>query len=293
MKLLLVLAVFAVASCGGPASTSSPQPSAGLPNGRYFVQFTGYVGVPVGESAYLQVAFIDASAGGPLATPDPTGLELQTDHGTFPGIVDAVTPRPEDSGYRLTSVLFHVDGLQAGVFRASTVSFDDGSTHGRNVAIGAWTIEVLDKTPFHGVSERESSIQADQFAQLETTVRNDTNGPVTVTGLRFVLPDAPVKVSMFLPAEQASPDASGFQQTDDKSVTEVTLSPSAVQAIRFRFDPPAVAQFIVLQPVLQFHDAQGNEGLMQMSMNVYSAPFASTAEMTKYCLSVPAAAIVR
>lgn len=293
MRYLIGLLALAVAACGSAGPTSTPAASGSLPEGRYFVQFVGYVAAASGGPVHLQIAFVDAFAEAPSETPEVMEIELETDRGPFPGYVDAITPNPPDGGYQLTSVLFHVDSLPVGTYHVTTLSFHDGTARHAGVSIGAWTIEVLDKASFHGLSERESSIQAPLFAQLETKVRNETDGPLTITGLQMALPNVQVKVSMFAPDSQATPDASGFQQTEDRQVTEVAVGPGEDQALRFRFDPPDVAPFIVLQPILQFRDANGVEGLMQVPLNVYSAPFPSTADMEAYLRSLPPSAITK
>ncbi len=262
------------------------------------MQWTGYYAAMASEPVYVQLAFIDVGA---TTEASFNELTIVGDDLEAPVKIDTVTPNSPpvegEGGPSLITVLAHAEGLPVGVHHFDRIRYTDEGGQPRELQVGEWEIDVRDGPVSDALVELESSVGATAFGVLEVLFESNNDDTLTITGLDEVrLPGVPVTVSMALSDNHSAPGADPSAppaSSEVRPVGAVTLGPGDQARIAFTLNPAADTKprFAVVRPMLLYMEegASGSSSI-GVSMQVYSAPFMSTAEMTHYLELLPTGA---
>ncbi|MBA3877865.1 MAG: hypothetical protein C0498_13250 [Anaerolinea sp.] len=284
----VALTVLLAAACQGPAQESGPAPR----EGRYAVQWTGYLGLLAGQDAYPQLAFIDVAGGRSseqLSDPVVGQVVLLADSGDIAAEVQTITPSPQVGDYRLFTGPLKVDGLAAGRYEWRRVRYVDEAGAEREVDVGEW---VLDVRSGQAATWREDAVTmgATSFGFIEVSLENASDEPLTIRGLAAELPGIDLASQMFALSPSPGPDASAPVNPNAVLREAVDVAPGGMAQLRFILTPrPATANlpFVELQPFIRYAAADGDERLFSISPQVYPKGFAGEADLRRFVMDLP------
>ncbi|HSW41294.1 MAG TPA: hypothetical protein VLM76_02165 [Patescibacteria group bacterium] len=280
-----------LAACQGPTQASL---AVLPPDGRYAVQWRGYLGVLAGQDAYPQFAFVDVLNGGSFKDRgDPVigHVLLLTDRGDVAAEVLAITPRPQLGNFRLFTVQTRVDQVELGRYTWSRIRFVDEEGIGREIAVGRW---VMDVRPGAAATWREDAVAlgGTNFGLIEVSLQNTSREPYTIRGLHAELPGTTLETQMFA-STPASTEAEPSAPVDPNlALTDaVEVPPGAVAHLTFVVATGTETNrlaWVEFQPFIRYSAAAGDERLFSISPQLYTAQFANDSDLRQYVLDLPA-----
>ena len=287
--LAVVSAGLLTAACAGPGV---PVPSRDGPaSTRFSVQWHAYIGSQVGVAVHPEVAFIDyVAVGGELPEPRLSEVFLAGAGGAVAASVETVGIGHDDDAYRAVNVLLRVDGLPVGIHHWDTLRYRDAGGVQREIAIGAWTVEIVARGNA-GLTVLEASAGASQFRTFHERIQNDLDQPVTVEGLRFELPGLNVRAAMR--AEQsAGPVETGrpIPTSSSAPATEVIIGAGDARDLAFDFVGAPADSFVILQPFLRYATPDGQRHEFALPPQRYAPGFDGPGDLVAYLETLPAAA---
>ncbi|WP_110515568.1 hypothetical protein [Herpetosiphon llansteffanensis] len=266
-------------------------------SGRYAVQFIGLISAKAHDVVPIQLAFIDVGEPRRSSEIQFNQLTLLSDKGELSTQSVTLTPSPATTNYRFFSVLAMLDGLEPGMYRFSQVRYVDEQQHEQTLSVGNWELSILDlptaplKMGSHSVLtvgkperfEVELINQADQAIRLFDSTINSSTYPLSAslhlaqdgaTAMQPVLGDAPPQ-----PIQPLS------------SVT-IELQPQQTQTIFFQLHgiEQLPTEFLVIQPLLSYQQAQNPRQQFILPLQVFSPPFLDDGAVLKYLDFLPVGA---
>ena len=286
----LALVAGLVACTANPIPSDSDQrPAAPAIGSRYAVQWHGSIGEQVGTAVRPHLAFVDVfEAGADRGDPvfeDVTLLGNAAD--PVPARVVLLGTGFEDDTYRAVNVDIEVAGLQPGTHRFTAVRYRDEHGVHRQLSIGTYVIEIVHRQA-NDLSMWQAEVGSGRFERLGVELQNDLDEAVSVEGLRFALPDLPVRTTMRgtgTPATSAS--AAPIPAPSADAATRIELAAGERRAFEFEFSGADPRSFVVLQPLVRYVRADGSAGLLPLVPHRYAPGFASPSEVEQFLSGVP------
>ncbi len=289
--LVLPLLLLALAACGTSAVTSdraTPAANASEAAGvRYAIQWHGYMAQEFGVPVQPHLAFIDVTRGGHRHDPVFESVVLLGDGDPIPARVALIGVGFQDATYRAVNVDLEIEGLAQGRHSFDSVRYRDEHGIQREVSIGRYVIEIVaPQQP--DLSIWNAEVGSSRFARLGVELRNDLDGPVTVTGLKFNLPDLPVTTTMAVATNVPSPSGNAPAPAPSTvPTTRVDVGVGERFVLEFQFSGADPSTFVMLQPLVQYEREDGSDGLLPLMPHRYTPGFESPEQVEDFVAEIP------
>lgn len=282
-----------------PPSSSRPPlsasvslvPELGLPSGRYWFQWTGYLAGHEDDVLYpeLQFQLAWADVGEAVSQGDPesfSGLSLMTDQGPLEAHVIDVAASPSGPAHKIVTLVIGLARPDAGTYRFRQIQYTSDADDSRRLAtVGTWTIEVLEGDSPDDLEEGRRLGGSTVFAGASTELENTSNDDVSIEQLVFDL--GPGTTGYLVETESLSEDPTDLPLPTPSP--PVVVRPGQIAYLELRYVSPlqnADASFVQVQPLIEY-SSRGETRRMALGRQTFATTFQGDAHLGAYLRSLP------
>lgn len=266
-------------------------------SGRYAVQFIGLISAKAHEVVPIQLAFIDVGEPRLSSEIQFNHLTLLSDKGELSTQSVTLTPSPATTNYRFFSVLAMLDGLEPGVYRFSQVRYVDEQQREQTLSVGDWELSILDLPTAPLKIGSHSVLTVGKPERFEVELINPTDQSIRMFDSTINSSTYPLSASLHLAQDSAValqpvPGDAPPQPIQPLASATIELQPQQTQTIFFQLHgiEQLPTDFLVIQPLLSYQQAQNPRQQFILPLQVFSPPFLDDGAVLKYLDFLPVGA---